>query len=405
MKEHKGDKAVDFMPAHNPTGTIGSIFSNPVRRALLLAAIGFVGLGLIGCQSGKNNCAGCPFSRNKAEIDDIEGRGQEASANSSKDVGEPTAPNVSQTVEPLDRGLFGARLFKRSKPRATSPTQVESESSLPAIAATSEPEQNAQSASSAETPIATESQKTFDSMTQSEALASAASALNQHFPNTAADVKEDSVEVPEAPAATVESSQEAPATTTPQYQSVAPSDASASDSPAPNRQLDFAPSEFDHSATSNASTHPAPSDGPVLTDVSSSNEESQPVSAESVESSESTPSPAPVQDASTPVEEIQASLTSPVAIPDQTALQAAFATKQPTPLKTSTTPRYVYNTSSTSPRPTAIGSPRVRAANSAVAARSSNGVGATTRFVPNGQTSRIIPGKELGVIEISSQNR
>lgn len=385
---------MDFMPAYNPTGTIGSIFSNRIRRALLLAAIGFVGLGLIGCQSGKNNCASCPFSRDKAEIDDIEERGQEASANSSNNTSEPTAPNVSQTVEPLDRGLFGARLFKRSKPRATSPTQVESESSLPAVAATPEPAQNAQSASSAETPIATESQKTFDSMTQSEALASAASALNQHFPNTAADVKEDSVEIPEAPA-----------TTTPQYQSVAPSDSPASNSPAPDRQLGFAPSEFDHSATPDASPQPASSEGPVLTDVSSPNEEAQPVPAESVETPESTPSAAPVQDASAPVEEIQASLTSPVAIPDQAALQATFATKEPTPLKTSTTPRYVYNTSSTAPRPAAIGSPRVRAANSAVAARSSNGVGATTRFVPNGQTSRIIPGKELGVIEISSQNR
>lgn len=394
MKEHKGDKAVDFMPAYNPTGTIGSIFSNRIRRALLLAAIGFVGLGLIGCQSGKNNCASCPFSRDKAEIDDIEERGQEASANSSNNTSEPTASNVSQTVEPLDRGLFGARLFKRSKPRATSPTQVESESSLPAVAATPEPAQNAQSASSAETPVATESPKTFDSLTQSEALASAASALNQHFPNTAADVKEDSVEIPEAPA-----------TTTPQYQSVAPSGSPASNSPAPDRQLGFAPSEFDHSATPDASTQPASSEGPVLTDVSSPNEEAQSVPAESVETPESTPSAAPVQDASAPVEEIQASLTSPVAIPDQAALQATFATKEPTPLKTSTTPRYVYNTSSTAPRPVAIGSPRVRAANSAVAARSSNDAGATTRFVPNGQKSRIIPGKELGVIEISSQNR
>lgn len=395
---------MDFMSAHNPTGSIGSFFSNPIRRALVLAAIGFVGIGLIGCQSTKNNCASCPFSRDKAEIDDIEERGQEASATSGKDPSEPAAPNVSQTVEPLDRGLFGARLFKRSKTRATSPAQVESESSLPAVASTSELSQDAPSVSSAETPIATESPKTFDSPTQSEALASAASALNQHFPNTAADVnKEDSVEIPEAPAATTESSQETPATTAPRYQSVGPAD-----SPAPDQQLGFAPSELDHSASSIESTQSAQSDGPVLSDVSSLKEAAQPESAESAESAESpetTPSAAPVQDAAAPVEEIQASSPSPVALPDQTALQAAFATKQPTSLKTSTTPRYVYNTASTSTRPTVIGAPRSRVANSAVNARSSNGVGATTRFVPNGQTSQIIPGKELGVIEISSQNR
>ncbi|MGN0930636.1 MAG: hypothetical protein ACI4NP_02845 [Thermoguttaceae bacterium] len=386
------------MSAHNPTGSIGSFFSNPIRRALVLAAIGFVGIGLIGCQSTKNNCASCPFSRDKAEIDDIEERGQEASATSGKDTSEPAAPNVSQTVEPLDRGLFGTRLFKRSKTRATSPAQVESESSLPAVAATSELSQDAQSVSSAETPVATESPKTFDSPTQSEALASAASALNQHFPNTAADVKkEDPVEIPEAPAAAAESSQEAPATATPRYQSVGPSD-----SPAPDQQLGFAPSELDHSASSAESTQPAQSDGPVLSDVSSPKEAAQP---ESAESPETTPSPAPVQDASAPVEEIQASSPFPVALPDQTALQAAFATKQPTSLKTSTTPRYVYNTASTSTRPTVIGAPRSRVASSAVNARSSNGVGAATRFVPNGQTSKIIPGKELGVIEISSQNK
>ena len=63
------------MSAHNPPRAIGSFFSNPIRRALILAAIGFVGIGLIGCQSAKNDCASCPFSRNKEKIDDIEERG------------------------------------------------------------------------------------------------------------------------------------------------------------------------------------------------------------------------------------------------------------------------------------------------------------------------------------------
>lgn len=389
------------MSAHNPPRAIGSFFSNPIRRALILAAIGFVGIGLIGCQSAKNDCASCPFSRNKEKIDDIEERGQEASATSTNNANEPTAPNVSQTVEPLDRGLFGARLFKRSKTRAPSPTQVESDSSLPAVVETSKPTPSSPNATSEKTAVVSDSPQTFDSPTQSEALASAASALNQHFPNTAADVKKDDpVEIPEAPAASVESSQDAPATTPPQYQSVGPSDSST-----PDQQLGFAPSEFDHSASSSASssesTQDAPSDGPVLSDVSSPKDEAQPESAENPD----TPSSAPVQDASTPVEGLQASSTSPVAIPDQSALQATFASKPPVSLKTSTTPRYVYNTVSTSTRPTEIGAPRSRVAKSAVNARSSNAVGEASRFVPNGQTSQIIPGKQLGVIEISSQKK
>ena len=385
------------MSAHNPPRAIGSFFSNPIRRALILAAIGFVGIGLIGCQSAKNDCASCPFSRNKEKIDDIEERGQEASATSTNNANEPTAPNVSQTVEPLDRGLFGARLFKRSKTRAPSPTQVESDSSLPAVVETSKPTPSSPNATSEKTAVVSDSPQTFDSPTQSEALASAASALNQHFPNTAADVKKDDpVEIPEAPAASVESSQDAPATTPPQYQSVGPSDSSA-----PDQQLGFAPSEFDHSASSSESTQDAPSDGPVLSDVSSPKDEAQPESAENPD----TPSSAPVQDASTPVEGLQASSTSPVAIPDQSALQATFASKPPVSLKTSTTPRYVYNTVSTSTRPTEIGAPRSRVAKSAVNARSSNAVGEASRFVPNGQTSQIIPGKQLGVIEISSQKK
>lgn len=390
------------MSAHNPPRAIGSFFSNPIRRALILAAIGFVGIGLIGCQSAKNDCASCPFSRNKEKIDDIEERGQEASATSTNNANEPTAPNVSQTVEPLDRGLFGARLFKRSKTRAPSPTQVESDSSLPAVVETSKPTPSSPNATSEKTAVVSDSPQTFDSPTQSEALASAASALNQHFPNTAADVKKDDpVEISEAPAASVESSQDAPATTTPpQYQSVGPSDSST-----PDQQLGFAPSEFDHSASSSASssesTQDAPSGGPVLSDVSSPKDEAQPESAENPD----TPSSAPVQDASTPVEGLQASSTSPVAIPDQSALQATFASKPPVSLKTSTTPRYVYNTVSTSTRPTEIGAPRSRVAKSAVNARSSNAVGEASRFVPNGQTSQIIPGKQLGVIEISSQKK
>ena len=401
MEVEQGDRAVDSMSAHNPSRAIGSFFSNPIRRALILAAIGFVGIGLIGCQSAKNDCAGCPFSRNKEKIDDIEERGQEASATSTNNVNEPAAPNVSQTVEPLDRGLFGARLFKRSKTRAPSPTQVESDSSLPAVVETSEPTPSSPNATSEKTAVVSDSPQTFDSPTQSEALASAASALNQHFPNTAADVKKDDpVEIPEAPAASVESSQDAPATTPPQYQSVGPSDSST-----PDQQLGFAPSEFDHSASSSASssesTQDAPSDGPVLSDVSSPKDEAQPESAENPD----TPSSAPVQDASTPVEGLQASSTSPVAIPDQSALQATFASKPPVSLKTSTTPRYVYNTVSTSTRPTEIGAPRSRVAKSAVNARSSNAVGEASRFVPNGQTSQIIPGKQLGVIEISSQKK
>lgn len=389
------------MSAHNPSRAIGSFFSNPIRRALILAAIGFVGIGLIGCQSAKNDCAGCPFSRNKEKIDDIEERGQEASATSTNNANEPAAPNVSQTVEPLDRGLFGARLFKRSKTRAPSPTQVESDSSLPAVVETSKPTPSSPNATSEKTAVVSDSPQTFDSPTQSEALASAASALNQHFPNTAADVKKDDpVEIPEAPAASVESSQDAPATTPPQYQSVGPSDSST-----PDQQLGFAPSEFDHSASSSASssesTQDAPSDGPVLSDVSSPKDEAQPESAKNPD----TPSSAPVQDASTPVEGLQASSTSPVAIPDQSALQATFASKPPVSLKTSTTPRYVYNTVSTSTRPTEIGAPRSRVAKSAVNARSSNAVGEASRFVPNGQTSQIIPGKQLGVIEISSQKK
>lgn len=388
---------MDSMSAHNPSRAIGSFFSNPIRRALILAAIGFVGIGLIGCQSAKNDCAGCPFSRNKEKIDDIEERGQEASATSTNNVNEPAAPNVSQTVEPLDRGLFGARLFKRSKTRAPSPTQVESDSSLPAVVETSKPTPSSPNATSEKTAVVSDSPQTFDSPTQSEALASAASALNQHFPNTAADVKKDDpVEIPEAPAASVESSQDAPATTSPQYQSVGPSDSST-----PDQQLGFAPSEFDHSASSSESTQDAPSGGPVLSDVSSPKDEAQPESAENPD----TPSSAPVQDASTPVEGLQASSTSPVAIPDQSALQATFASKPPVSLKTSTTPRYVYNTVSTSTRPTEIGAPRSRVAKSAVNARSSNAVGEASRFVPNGQTSQIIPGKQLGVIEISSQKK
>lgn len=398
---------MDPMSTRSSTRPIGSFFSNPVRLALLLATIGFVGIGLIGCQSTKNNCANCPFSRDKTEIDDIEQRGQEALTTSTNlDTSEPDAPNVSQSVEPLDRGLFGTRLFKRSKTRATSPTQVESEatteSSLPAVAATAESAQNAQSVASAETPIAAQAPETFDSPTQSEALASASIALNQHFPNTAADVKKgDSVAIPEAPVTTLESSQDASATT-PQYQSVAPSN-----SPAPAQELGFAPSELDHSAAPVESTQAAQSVGPVLSDVSSLKEETQSAPVESPETPEATPFSTPVQEEATPAEGLQAASTVPVAIPDQTSLQATFATKQSVSLKTSTTPRYVYNTASTSKstRSTVIGAPRTRAANASVNARSTIRVGETSRFVPNGQTSKIIPGMELGVIDLSSQSK
>ncbi len=396
---------MDPMSTRSSTRTVGSFLSNPIRLALFLATIGFVGIVLIGCQSTKNNCASCPFSRDKAEIDDIEQRGQEAlTTSTNSDASEPAAPNVSQSVEPLDRGLFGTRLFRRSKTRATSPTQVESEatteSSLPAVATTSEP---AQSVASAETPIATQAPETFDSPTQSEALASASIALNQHFPNTAADVKEeDPVAIPEAPVTTLESSQDASATTTPQYQSVAPSN-----SPAPAQELGFAPSELDHSAAPVESTQAAQSAGPVLSDVSSPKEETQSAPVEFPETPEATPSPAPVQEKAAPAEGLQAASTVPVALPDQTSLQATFATKQPVSLKTSTTPRYVYNTASTSKstRSTVIGAPRARAANASVNARSTVRVGETSRFVPNGQTSKIIPGMELGVIDLSSQSK
>ena len=357
---------------------------NGTSRILTLFIVCFMLVGAAGCQNGK--CKSCLFDRNKEAIDEG-ARGQVKQ--------DPPPPPTADEAARLNQGQLAGNVATPANSIALAPTPTNS--GLVAQATAPAPTSNAMIPNAASSPDAASRQPSL---------------------GTIPDANNQARKYSESAASAAASGFSAGSTVPPQYQSVAPVIKDAPET-RDNGRLGFAPSSQDHSAAlapevkNNADPFPpAPntSASPQLTSDATSatlpNELIAPVPATNsgqdprttIPPAESTSAPEPA-----PQDSTQDSTTYTSKFRDQYANELAVVTKEPVTLKGKAQARYIENSASAatsiarqpSARP---GVPQTTAPQySALTPSQAN----RDQFVPNGATSQIAPGVQLGVIDLT----